>query len=74
MTQCEMIKRHLETFGTITTYEAFQEYGITRLSARIWDLRHTDGLIIDNERKTAKNRFGEPIHYDVYRLEKERGV
>ena len=71
MTQCEMIKRHLETFGAITTYEAFQEYGITRLSARIWDLRHSDGLIIANERKTAKNRFGEPTHYDIYKIEKE---
>lgn len=69
MTQNERIRRHLETYGTITSLEAFKEYGCTRLSARIWDLRHKYGLAITSERKTDKNRFNEPVHYDVYKLE-----
>lgn len=72
MTQCERVKRHLEQFGSITTWEAFKEYGITRLSARIWDLKHKDGLVITEERKGAKNRFGEATSYNVYRLEGKR--
>lgn len=68
MTQCERVKRHLEKYGTITTLEAFRDYGITRLSARIWDLKHKDGLVITEERKTARNRFNEATHYNVYRL------
>ena len=69
MTQKERVKRHLEKYGTITTLEAFKEYGITRLSARIWDLKHKDGLVITEERKGAKNRFNEPTSYNVYKLE-----
>lgn len=45
MTQNERILRHLNTYGSITTYEAFSEYGITRLASRICDLRK-DGYAI----------------------------
>lgn len=69
MTQNERVKRHLEKYGTITTLEAFRDYGITRLSARIWDLKHKDGLVITEERKVARNRFDEATHVSVYRLE-----
>ena len=71
MTQNERVKRHLETFGSITSLEAFTDYGITRLSARMWDLKHKDGLSIGGSRKTARNRFNEPVWYMVYKLEKE---
>lgn len=67
MTQNERVLRHLKTFGKITTLEAFQDYGITRLSARIWDLRHM-GLTITSEMGHAKNRFGEPTNYAIYKL------
>ena len=72
MTQNERVRRHLESFGAITTYEAFQDYGITRLPARIWDLRHKYQLLIGGTRKTAKNRFDEPVWYMVYTMEKEK--
>lgn len=65
MTQNEMIKRHLTMFGSITAAEAMQEYGIMRLASRIWDLRH-EGVAIEREMKTAKNRFGEPVSFAVY--------
>lgn len=67
MTQCERIMRHLEKFGSISTYEAFTEYGITRLASRICDLRQ-QGIEIKSEFKTSKNRFGEPVSYCVYSL------
>lgn len=38
-TQCEKILRHLKDYGSITSLEAMQEYGIMRLASRINDLR-----------------------------------
>ena len=44
--QCEAILNHLMQFGSITTWEAIQQYGITRLSGRIFDLRKAGYNII----------------------------
>lgn len=42
MTQCEMILKHMEECGTITSWEAMQEYGIMRLASRITDLKRLE--------------------------------
>lgn len=65
MKQTERILRHLREYGSITTYEAFSEYGITRLASRICDLRKA-GYDIRGEFVTGKNRYGEPVTYSVY--------
>ena len=67
MTQNQMILRHMQIYGRITTYEAFTDYGITRLSARIWDLRH-EGHAIASKNKSGMNRFGEKTTFAEYRL------
>lgn len=67
MTQTEKVLRHLEKFGSITSWDAIMEYGITRLSAKIYELRK-NGYIITSERQSAKNRFGENVNFAVYRL------
>ena len=66
-TQCEKILRHLNDFGSITSLEAMQEYGIMRLASRINDLRR-GGVMIVSETATGKNRYGETTRYAVYRL------
>lgn len=58
----------MKAFGKITTRDAFVEYGITRLSARIWDLRHKEGILISGTMKKSLNRFNEPVHYMEYKL------
>lgn len=68
MTQCERVLRHLQDCGSITTYEAFTEYGITRLASRICDLKK-DGYRIGKAFVTAKNRYGEPVSFCRYSLE-----
>ena len=68
MTQCERILRHLEDYGSLTQLEAVQEYGILRLSARIWDLRKA-GHEIRQEMVTGRNRYGEKTVYASYTLE-----
>ena len=71
ISQCDKVLRHLEDHGSITSFEAFNEYGILRLASRINDLR-AQGIAIVSETATGKNRYGETTHYSVYRLaEKE---
>lgn len=67
ITQCDRILRHMKDYGSITSLEAVNEYGIMRLASRINDLR-AEGIAIVSEIKTGKNRYGETTHYAVYRL------
>jgi hypothetical protein len=66
-TQCDRILRHLKDYGSITSLEAVNEYGIMRLASRINDLR-AQGIAISSEVVSGKNRYGETTHYAVYRL------
>lgn len=52
--QKEKILEHLKQYGTISTYEAFKLYGITRISSRICELEN-DGIRIDSEWEKSKN-------------------
>lgn len=68
--QTELIIRHMRDYGSISSLTAMQEYGIMRLASRISDLRE-QGYDIVAETKTGRNRYGESIHYAVYRLKEE---
>lgn len=72
MTQCEKILRHMEDFGSITSLEAMQEYGIMRLASRISDLKKA-GILIRKETVSGKNRYGESTSYARYSI-KEGGA
>lgn len=74
MTQNEMILNYLNEFGSITTYESYTELFITRLSARIWDLKHKYGCKFDEEWVTKKNRYGKTCCFKKYilKIEKEK--
>ena len=67
LTQCDKVLRHLRDHGYITSLEAFNEYGILRLPARIADLKKR-GIPIASMWTTGKNRYGEPVNYSVYTL------
>lgn len=56
---------HFERFGTITSLEAFEKYGMTRLSAVIFDLRAL-GYEIDTVMMESTNRYGEAVRYGKY--------
>lgn len=61
------VKHILETQGHITSWEAIQKMGNTRLSATIHQLRHRYGMPIVMEiRKTATGK-----RYGYYYLQKE---
>ena len=65
LSQKERILRHLKDFGSITPQEAIADYGVYRLGARIWDLKH-DGHLIETQYIGARNRYGEPTHFAKY--------
>lgn len=67
MTQCEFILRHFKDYGSITSLEAMQEYGIMRLASRISDLRKM-GYNIEVVTETGKNRYGEKTSYARYSM------
>ena len=66
LTQNEMVLKFLQDNGQITTYDAFK-MGITRLSARIYELRQ-NGVSIETERRDYKAKDGKRKHYDLYKL------
>jgi hypothetical protein len=48
-TQLKQIRTHLESGKSITPLEALRQYGCFRLGARIWDLKHLQGMDIRSE-------------------------
>tara|TARA_R100000734_G_C3312102_1_gene103051 strand:+ start:1563 stop:1844 length:282 start_codon:yes stop_codon:yes gene_type:complete len=59
-TQTDAIKWHLKTYGNITSWQAIKEYGATRLSAIIFNLRD-EGYNIITENLEVKNRFDRTV-------------
>lgn len=68
MTQNDRILRHLRDYGSISSMEAVQEYGIMRLASRISDLKKA-GIPIRREMVAGKNRYGESISYARYSVD-----
>ena len=56
--------------GMITSQDAFKYLGITRLSARIKELREL-GYNISTIMVDGMNRYGEPVRYGLYKLMEE---
>ena len=68
MTHEEKVLRHLQEHGEITSWDAIVEYGITRLSARIFNLRKM-GHVIGSETITKK-KGDSTVHYTRYTMER----
>ena len=71
MNKTQAIKKHLETIGHITSLEAIERYGATRLSGIIYNLRKYYGMNIKNQTNKIKDRFGHNCYFDTYILVKE---
>ena len=71
MNKTKAILLHLEEYGKITSWEAIQEYGATRLSAIIYNLRHNYNLTIQNKEIAFRDRYGNNASYVEYILIKK---
>ena len=68
MTQKQRVLAHLMKYKRgITPLEAFERYGITRLSAVIFDLRKEHD--IETETVKKRNRYGENCYVANYKLQ-----
>ena len=67
VTQKEMILKYLQDFGSISSWDAYAELGITQLGARIFELKEK-GYIFKKERVKRLNRYGREIAFDKYSL------
>lgn len=70
MTQNEMLLDYLNKNGSITTYESYTELFITRLSARIYELKKK-GYNFEEEWVIKKNRYGKTCSFKKYILRGE---
>lgn len=52
----------------ITSLQAFELFGATRLSSIIYQLRHRRGLNIVSEDKVVKTRYGNSVGVSCYKL------
>lgn len=60
------IAEHLERFGSITSHTAINGYGVTRLSAVIWNLRHKKGFSIVSEALKVPSRYSQSTNVANY--------
>ena len=66
--QTEAVKQHLLKYKKITSIEAINRYGATRLSNIIFNLRKRHGWCIKTIDKQVKDRFNTTTTIAVYRL------
>ena len=64
-TQIDIVRAHLMTGATITTWDAYRLYQITCLAQRVHDLRNT-GLVIQSEIVTHNDK-----RFSVYWLDEQ---
>ena len=67
------VKLHLKKYHKITTWEAIKEYGATRLSAIIYNLRHNYNMEIFSKEIWFRDRYGNNASYVEYILMDEEG-
>ena len=65
--QKDRLLEYLKYHGAITQFDAWYMLGISRLGARIWDLKR-DGINIKSQLIPVKNRFGEVCRVAQYNL------
>lgn len=70
LTQTNCILKYMLDGNTITSIEAINRYGTTRLSGIIYNLKK-QGYNIKSYRQTVINRFGEHSSVSVYYIPKD---
>ena len=67
MRQDKRVLMHLQNYGSITSLEALNRYGIIQLPRRVYDLRRR-GWLIETKYKMVTNRYGERVRIGVFAL------
>lgn len=72
MNKTKAVQLHLIEKGSITSWEAIKEYGATRLSSIIFNLRHHYGMNIISEKIEFVDRYGDKSSFAKYILKEEK--
>lgn len=67
ITQKDRILQYIRQFGSISSWEAYSELGITQLGARVDNLKK-EGYQFRTEWESGTNRYGEKVDYKRYYL------
>lgn len=67
MTQKEMILKYINDFGSITSFQAYADLGVTQLGTRIKELKDK-GYTFKTVPQKSHNRYGKPVHFVKYYL------
>ncbi len=70
ITQKDRILQYIREFGSISSWEAYQDLGVTQLGARIDELKK-EGYEFKTEWESSTNRYGDKVDYKRYYLEKD---
>ena len=66
-TQKDRIINYIREFGSITSWEAYQDLGVMQLGARINQLQK-DGHVFRTEWESKTNRYGDKTDFKKYYL------
>ena len=67
MTQQEMILKYIQDYGSISSFQAYADLGITQLATRIKELK-AKGYTFCTEHQISVNRYGKPVHFVKYSI------
>lgn len=70
MSQKERILNYIKEFGSISSWQAYSDLGITQLGARIDGLQK-EGYKFKTEWEKSTNRYGQSVVYKRYFLVEE---
>jgi hypothetical protein len=68
MTQLQTVMMHLKRRGSITAWQAINEYNITRLSAIVFKLKRDLNMDIESTLVTTTTKKGNTKRYTIYTL------
>jgi hypothetical protein len=72
MNKHELVKQYMLDGNSITSWEAIEKFGATRLSAIIFNLKNTYNIV--STREEHIDRYGNSGHYARYRIIGERNI
>lgn len=67
ISQKQRVIEYINKFGSISSWEAYADLGITQLGARIDQLKK-EGYNFKTKWESSKNRFGDKTEYKRYYL------
>ena len=73
LNQVQLVEEYIRQNGKITALEAVLELGVTRLSARVYDLNKA-GLTVNKRMVRGFNRYGDEVSFAEYFIEDEKAV